>query len=673
MQVEEQEKEYKIKEDFLLLFFSVLLTIISLIISSVIISKFFRPIDQSAEILKLFALPLGDFKPEPLEKTLYFSLTLLTPILLFSWFFILKETIIKKIKNTNTLNVFFQKITLTSFILIFGLFLADFLQTPSYLTLLKNFLSTQMFAVLAALSLIFSTILVYKENLIPKKVIRIICTILIFMVFLTLPLMSIFSIYNLNEGSHFTIHFNSVFHSVSQVFLGKELFVDLTNQYGLFPHLINPIFQLIGLTVFKFSIVMALFIMISYYAFYKFLNESINKKYLAFIGFVAIIFIGYFCSKPFQFYEVYFQYIPIRLLFPALSIFLSWKYFNNKNQILYFISFVVYAIAILWNIDTGLIVFLSWIAVLIYQELTKNLGIKTVKNILKHVFCGLTILISIFILYSLAMKFNYGYFPDYKKLLCYQEIFYKYGFYMLPMKFIHPWNLVILSYISGLGLSVKYLFTHKANPIDKSVFYLSVLGLGIFSYYQGRSHDFNLLPVCYPSLLLIVIYIDKILSLNFGQKTEQFIRFIIILPLSLLIFLNLAFVFEYPMIISFIKEKFITIIDKKPTNIIKNIGFMKSNIKPKEKVLILSYHSGTYYSETKADNPLKSPGILELCTKEDYQKIYNFLNNDRSSKIIIDNTFIMQYPSEFKNKIIEILLEKRNIKKISPNKQIMIY
>ena len=45
-----------------------------------------------------------------------------------------------------------------------------------------------------------------------------------------------------------------VFYSLDQVVKGKTLLVNLTNQYGLYPHFLEPFFQIIRLNSFTYSL-----------------------------------------------------------------------------------------------------------------------------------------------------------------------------------------------------------------------------------------------------------------------------------------------------------------------------------------------------------------------------------------------------------------------------------
>ena len=84
----------------------------------------------------------------------------------------------------------------------------------------------------------------------------------------------------------------------------------------------------------------------------------------------------------------------------------------------------------------------------------------------------------------------------------YQSIFYGSGFFMLPMKLWELWQPVILIYAITVFLVVRRLFARTADAMTAWYLYIPLFGLGMFSYYQGRSHIYCLMPVIYPAVLL---------------------------------------------------------------------------------------------------------------------------------------------------------------------------
>lgn len=669
MKSEKEEQDNNEKKHFAALNFTIFMTVFSLIlILRFIATHFSFPINLDL-IANEFVFGLQDFKPEPLERLLFLSGLFFTPILILGWYFVFYKKIYPSPQIFSNIKKLFN--IRLSFIFIMILFLADFLWNVDYLAILWSYISIKWIGLLILFSIFIALDLIYWKRFVSMKLLNRVLPIVAFFVAASFPLLSVFDINNVTIKAAFSLHFNSVFHAVSQVVSGKEILFDFNHQYGLYPHFIAPLFQLIGLDVFKFTLFMGLLTLFSYYMIFLFLKQSLKNKILVYVGIFAIIFTGCFFAKPQNFYDLYFQYNPIRFLFPAASIFLTWKYFNKESSLLYYFSFVLYALSILWNVDTGSVVFLSWLLVLAYQELAQGISAGAFKRVFKHFGLGIMILILIVGLYSVSMLLIYGHFPDYGQWLGYQSIFYQTGFFMLPMELIHPWNLVILTYIAGLAFSLRTFFDKDISPIKKSVFYLSVLGFGLFSYFQGRSHSLSLIALTYPAFIIFTIFVDNLMEKHNKEGLNAPLDKILATFLTFLIFLNLCFVKQTPLVVKFLVKKFEIMVTNRPNEITQNVDFIKSNINPGDKVLILSYYSGIYYAESKADNPLMLANFSELFTKSEYEQVRRFIESTKY-KIIIDSSFMKYGLTPSKLELLKTIYSTKKIIRVNPNKNIFI-
>ena len=111
-------------------------------------------------------------------------------------------------------------------------------------------------------------------------------------IFIPLILVSIFfvNIFNAYSYPGATVHFNDVFNPMSQVFNGASILVDLSSIYGLYPHFLNPIFNLVGLSVLSYSIIMSGFICLSYLCIFLLIRKAVANSLLVCLGFFSLIF-----------------------------------------------------------------------------------------------------------------------------------------------------------------------------------------------------------------------------------------------------------------------------------------------------------------------------------------------------------------------------------------------
>ena len=456
----------------------------------------------------------------------------------------------------------------------------------------------------------------------------------------SLILIFFMNIYNLQSIATLnSVHFNAVFHSVVQVYLGKVLNVDLTSQYGLYGQMILPVLKITGLSILKFTMIFSGLLVFSFSLMFFFLKDIIENKTIALMGICALLFFEYFFLRIISPGDPYYQYYPLRMIFPALLIYLSYKYFCHSNKVLYHASFFLYALGILWNMDSGLIVFSSWILILVYSEMERPFK-QIISNSSIHILTGIIWFIATAYFYSMCVKLTYGYYPDLLLGIAYQKLFYVNGFAMLPMKLIHPWNLIILTYIFGLVIALKSIIIRNISITDKMIALLSVLGVGLFSYYQGRSHDFNLPKVLYPALILLIIYCDQLLKFlknkTIKNKRAEMVVFLGIFYIIASFAVSLTS--NYSTITKLALGNIRQLSSSTPTATTARVDFIKQHTTPGDDVLIFSHNSGIFYLESTTTSSLKIPGTTELFLKEDVDRIIDFLSSqsDIPKKVFIE-------------------------------------
>jgi len=600
-------------------------------------------------ILRVFAVPMTEFVPEKVEKIQFLSSIIIFPILVFLFNLIL-------LKHVKFPHLSETKINLINISIIFSLLLLFFIDFTSndYFYLINNYYFGRPLQALILMSLIIIALYFESTKKIYNSKLYVGClNIISILVIITILLISIFSIYSIQDNLDFSVHVSAYLYSIVQVYMGKALFVNLVNQYGLYPHILEPIFRVIGLSFFKLTLVLGLLLSSSFFLIYLFLRDIIKTRIISVIGFMSVAWTNLFFTKIM--YPIpYFQNWPNRVLFPFILIYLTWVYFKGKNKkLIYYLSFVLYSVAILWNTDTGIPVYISWLLVLSYSELYGNIKIG-MKNILMHVIKGVLIFVSILFCYSLYIRFRYGDFPNFNMGMDYIRLFYDYGYYMIKMEIDRPWNLVILTYMIGIAISAQSLIIKSDTIKTRMIFLISILGVGIFPYYQGRSHDLNLLAICYPCIILVTIFTDDIFQIirsKICQGHENNIsKFkllgtnipMIIAFMLLILFLSSSFfsiIYNFKSYYAYIENNIKAAVIKQPTKITEASEFIKKYTKPNEEILILSLGSEIYYMDSNTICPLDIPGPAELCLKSDFEKIEKYICNSNAKQIFVNKNF----------------------------------
>ncbi len=457
------------------------------------------------------------------------------------------------------------------------------------------------------------------------------CSIIIFLVFL----ISAFRFPYTFENKY---DFNAVFYSVVQVKNGLPLLVDnFKNTYGLYPHFVVPFINLIGgESIIGFNYIMAFLLSVCFGMLLYVLRKTINNNFLLLFGFASVFFMCYMFARLALPYDCNFAMFPIRWIWPFSLMFFGSVYLKNKIKWLYYLSFFFFSIGFLWSPDFGLLCFATLLIFYIFLEFENKEFVAIFINSLKHIGIAFLTLALTVSLYMLCIKLFYSRFPDFRILFSTINVFSNIGFGMLPLTtHPHPWMVVAFIYIVGLAYSAFHFIERKYTYRSNMVFLITVTGIACFSYYLGRSHNWNLLAVCPFAFILLAIFADEMLSII---KTHK----LFYMPFSFVLFI-LAFsvfqtLYDYKRITDLVYEKN----NKKQSfdenqSIMQNARFIKDNTTEKEKILVLTkdYYQGLYFSLSNTASSI-NPGFGDLFLKEDNERIVNWIKNNQHSKVFFD-------------------------------------
>ncbi|MDN7181207.1 hypothetical protein M0D69_25070 [Caballeronia sp. SEWSISQ10-4 2] len=432
-------------------------------------------------------------------------------------------------------------------------------------------------------------------------------------------------------------HLDAVLYPLSQVVGGRTLLADLPSQYGLFPEIVAPLFHFVKLRVASFSALFGIFQIISLCVLFWVIFTRVRSHVLRLIGGIALITVTYGTVIYFAgMGEFYYQYWPVRFLFPALSV-AAFHAFSVKKT--FFRASVVSAIGALgvcWNLDTGLFIVVGFGVFLITRFAFTNRGTrcsggnevfvrhKTAFPLYIAIHVATTICLITFFLAYLAVK---SILPVHVTwLFKYQALFYELGFGMLPLpRQIHPWMSVLGIYLLASIIALRSWRDGSRSNRHELIFYLSVLGLGLFFYYEGRSHVLNLASVVWPAVLIAIILADDTLL---AIKTKVLSRNQLWLPATAVAFLltcNVAFVAHAPSMISDALARVTgpaVVIDRYVQN---ESDFIRAHSRGTKLCEILSARQGIYYAETGLMSPSSGPGLVEMLTTADRKELLDWI------------------------------------------------
>jgi hypothetical protein len=155
-----------------------------------------------------------------------------------------------------------------------------------------------------------------------------------------------------------------------------------------------------------------------------------------------------------------------------------------------------------WNLDTGLVVFVA---------LTAFLALIPANFVRVRVFRAAAAMVgalSALLLISVALYLRAGAFVDPTASLHSLRVFYLLGFMMLPMPgFPHVWMAAVL--LSAVTIAVAAVYHLENNSEWELAGFVALLGAGLFSYYNGRSHGQVFILESWPFVVLTMFLIDR--------------------------------------------------------------------------------------------------------------------------------------------------------------------
>lgn len=653
-------------------FFALAITIPLLIIIGYLLS--FIPNTLDTDIIKnTYNLPLKDFAPEKSETCQYLILSVLFPIL-FCIFYMIFSNTIKKNGMHNLSSVAYP----TELVLICVVSIWSMLENYygvegfSYTT---NVILTAMIVVCIVIWAVMLTLMSIYHEKIAKFRKKIYIPVLLTGIAATI-FASWFYLTDNYFFNGFTLHhFEAYFYPVFEVYNGKTLLVDFTSLYGFYPYLMAPVFKLIGgISIYRFSILITILVLVNASAIGLSIWISVKNKIIALLGFIAIIFVS--LLAPIIINDGYYlQYMPHRTLFPSLLILLCTLYIKTDRviykKILVIAGYMLCSLSLFWNIDTGAVVIVAWCLFRMYVVALRH----TLKEVRLYIgfiriifFACISAGIMIFSVLMITY-FRSGQLVTLQSMISSQILFKGTGFFMLPMQLQHTWIILAMIYMAGLVKSLGSLPFLNKSEIGKSkksttlYFLISILGVGLFSYYQGRSHRDVFVAVVWPGVMLIILFANE-----YAEKVVQQLKFYkemnslkkarlftdaskLFITIGVLLTLTVTFItLDYNDNSSIIFIKAIDTKYSQKTIFDNNLKFINKNNSDNEKVDLLIGYFTEYYSILQVKNPMPIRSNIDWFTKDDYQEVINYLNVT-DNKVFLDKkitTLLMTYvPKEF--------------------------
>jgi len=255
------------KKEFFISSCSILFTVKILFLVNLLIYLFYP---DNSEALRIEAekiiSPLYYFRisPEPIEHLQILTSLILMPLLIVCCIKIFSSKLFSRISIAD--NMYFFNLVLCFSLLGILVYFAFKIDDPNFINQeIRRYFKIMTSDVRFIVAIVTYPLITYFIiNGTPKEYNKFVNIILYSFVSIILLSFFLLSICNRDNYIGAYDHLNAVLYSVSQIQQGKTLLVDLTTQYGLYPHFLYPIFKLINVNITSFTLTMSALTTISY-------------------------------------------------------------------------------------------------------------------------------------------------------------------------------------------------------------------------------------------------------------------------------------------------------------------------------------------------------------------------------------------------------------------------
>lgn len=456
----------------------------------------------------------------------------------------------------------------------------------------------------------------------------------------------VFDVGLLDANSPAAYHYDAVAYSLAQIVKGGTCLYDVIPLYGCYGEFVAPLVKLLGYSTLLVTLLLALAQAVSLAGLTVFCRFLIRNP----VGFVAatlgvvlvtnrIVYIGAL--------DPGFANMPIRLLFPALSLVLVLFGSPSRRPALPFGWGLFAGAATIWNPDTGLVTSLALALLIVFEGCTGDdwslAAIRRRWRCYVAFGCGT---VSILMLAAALLSWKAGHLIDPAHYFEFQRAFVGTGFMMLPMPGVPSlWTVVAVIYLIPLAMIAVRLGRGPHDPRLERAGYLAVVAIGLAGYYVGRSHTETLMIVVWPAVILTFFLIERIGSdpdTRFGRLAGASAT-----GLSLL-FLVTILSARAPEVWKLSRDRWSELqAGSTDTTIRDEVAFITAHVSEDEPVVILAMNQATLYGEAGLRSAVPGPGWVETLVEADADAFIAHITADGPDHLFVG--YSLAYETKYSN------------------------
>lgn len=472
----------------------------------------------------------------------------------------------------------------------------------------------------------------------------------------------------INDETRFTYHLNSVLDSLSQSVNGHHLLVDFPHIYGGYGEMLALIIRVFPREIGTLIAALAVPNILAMLSLLLTARLVIGSPALLFPCGLALLGVGYMCSS----YDIAYGYLTARFFSPPVGLLAATLYFHRPGAFRYAMATGLAAVATVWNLDTGLVLWASWLGTLVAMQLVaRNLA-----EVMRHLFLQTLSLVAAWSVFFIYLRLASGQWPDVRLLFYFPKFVFGAGYFCLPMIWPDMWIFVLSIYVIGLAAVFCACWRGKTTWLTPVTLMTSMLGIGIFSYFMGRSAESNLVGVSYPAVLLACILCGEVEARTRQGELPASARFFILPSKVALFWWGFLLVAALPDLLAASARVARNWRSTEQTPLRANAAFVVQRVQPHEEgVFFLSDHSGIYYYLSDTVRSIKMPGMIELMQSRDMDLMVDAIRTRRINKLFVEQNFysIEMYRPDIYQEVREAIDQNYRVAEVGPTGKLVLY
>jgi hypothetical protein len=473
---------------------------------------------------------------------------------------------------------------------------------------------------------------------------------------------------NIDDNLGYLYHLNAVLDAVSQAVNGHHILVDYPHIYGGYPEMLAPVIRLFPRGVGVLLAALAIPALIGMLCLLLTARLVIRRPAVLFVTGLALLGANYLPS----FEDLYYGFLTARFFLPPVGLLAATLYFQRPGPLRYAAMTILAVAASIWNLDTGLVLWASWLGTLVIMKLAA----RDIRGLAFHMRIQILTLCAGWMAFFLYLRLSSGQWPDGGLVFYFQKIVVESGYFCLPLLFPDMWVFILSIYVISLALVFGASLRGKPGRLTPIMLMLSLYGIGTFSYFMGRSAPSNLVAVAYPAVLLAGIICSRAeMKMRRGILPAN-TRFLLLPTRIALLYWAFLMVAALPDFLPKILNVARNWNNPEQTPFRANVAFINRQVHPLEDgVYFLSNHSGFYYYLSDTVRPIKIPGTVELLRAKDMNALIEAIRTRQFSKLFVEQNFyaVQMYRPDLYDTIRTTLEQNYRVSETGPTGKLLLY